>query len=353
MTSPETTKKSSGAKRSRSFKAKSNKLKTDIRTVNTDSYTSASVTCPSTSSETTSIASEADSGLSLNDIKAERVRSIHVKLPTDKSDCHICSMDITPDGRMLLADFTNQCIKLFDKEGEYATRYVFPKKFQNVEIAVIDNDECILSLYNERNLQVLSIKDNALAIKGTIKLKETIRGISYCQDRIVVLGLKIGMVKVINRQGKTYCGRSTWRAGDKPNDWIARCSTCFVENGNLAVIVSGTLYNKIIKLDGNTGDVMKSFDVVGMGQSSLSRDERGLIYLCNNLSREVHVYSADLECCKVLLSNNQKLCNMPISVKYNVSNRQLYVANNCLNTVNYVDCDYFNNCNYIEAYQLQ
>ena len=260
-------------------------------------------------------------------------------------------MDITPDGRLLLVDFNNQSIKLFDQEGQYISRYVYPIRFLNMEVAALNNEEAILSVYGEKQLKVLNIKNNVLRIKDTIKLRETVKGISCYEDKIILIGLQTPTIKVIDRHGKTFWSRPRNRK-DGYNEWRANCSTCFLENNKLVVIVSGTMYNKIMKLDGSSGDVLDVSDIFGTGQTGLSPDNRGLIYVCNRLSREVCVYTPSLDNYRILLSNMDAWSNLPRCVKYNATNGQLMVANNCFNTVNYMNCEYFNDCNYVESYKI-
>ena len=86
--------------------------------------------------------------------------SIFVKLPDNKMDCFIVSLDNTPDGRIFVADGFNKDVKSFDRRGQYLASCVFSSSRNGPKtMAVVDNTEALLAMKYEKKLYILDIED--------------------------------------------------------------------------------------------------------------------------------------------------------------------------------------------------
>lgn len=78
----------------------------------------------------------------------------YVKLTDDKLECQILAIDVTPDGRILLADNTNKRIKIFNKDRKFQSSLTFNSQTGPSSVAVTNNEEAITSLWWSNNIFV-------------------------------------------------------------------------------------------------------------------------------------------------------------------------------------------------------
>lgn len=121
----------------------------------------------------------------LSDVRA--MDSICVRIPSDKNNCEILGLDVTPDGRIIVADIQNPTVKMFDQERQYMTSYVVSWQYIFFFIAVVNNEELTVSLSHEKQHLILELKSNKMPVRQIIRLKEPVVSISTYQDKIIAL----------------------------------------------------------------------------------------------------------------------------------------------------------------------
>ena len=115
----------------------------------------------------------ADSNLpSLNTLRVQNKDRINIKTPSDIHDCGIIAMDITPDDRILLADYMNNSIKLFDKDGHHLASLVVANSPS--DISAMSNGEAVVAFSTKTPLLWLNIKK-------CIKHDQSIENSSYAK----------------------------------------------------------------------------------------------------------------------------------------------------------------------------
>lgn len=114
-----------------------------------------------------------------------------VKLDDDIRDCAISGSGFLTNGNIVLADFDNKRLKLFDvnlKHLSHVDLKVFPQNLctrdQEMEVYVTFNDQN----HNEHGIQVVSIKDdNSMTVLRTIKIQNPCYGISSNNGGLAVM----------------------------------------------------------------------------------------------------------------------------------------------------------------------
>ena len=268
-----------------------------------------------------------------------RQESFCVRTPEDEFDCWVRSLDVTPDGRILMVDCYNKNLKIFSEDKEYMTSLTFPSPYGPVDIAVVDDDEAVVNLCQETQLYVVDIQTCDPKICYKIQLDFTVRAVSCLGDKLVVCTSEIpAFLKLIDKRGRTYWSRNPFYLGETLFSSVANI-TCCLENDNPIVIVADSLENSVVKLNGETGDVIKFCGVYGKSHEGICVDERGIVYLCYGASDEICAWNLDLNNRRVLLTTREGLGNAPSCLKYTATKRQLMIAyTSYSDSSNNIDC---------------
>ena len=279
-----------------------------------------------------------NSSIPISRTNPKRVGRFSAKLQDDKEDCGIVGVDVTSDGRILVADFLNMNVKCFDPCGKYHS--YLRMEYQPSDLAVVNKDETMVSLWCQPELYVLDTKDLEISVRKRIKVDSPISAISVHKDKIIVNSREgCGSVKLIDRCGRVYWSRSI---DSEENDLFKhpRCNTCFKFKTKFIAFV--TDYNKrsITKLSGRTGDVKTVYRLPDEKDPfGVTSDKNGNIYVCYREANEIAVFAADLEHEKLLLSERDGLGVWPNCIKYMASTNNLFVCYSGLNeSRNFIDC---------------
>ena len=268
---------------------------------------------------------------SLSQIKAVKLFGYNVKLDNDKSDARIPGMAITNDGRRLLADNSNNKIKMFSRDMKSLCSLSLSTRPR--DIAVTGDREAVVSC-NETKLLVLDISatqtDRKMRIKGTVELPFTVHGIAPYQDKLLVTtpwSTSSASVKLIDLRGTVFWSTDT----DQQEQLLFSRPyyvTCYDDRGSAAVIVSDHGNETVTLLNADTGDVITRHQLdEANAPKGVTTDTTGNIYVCYKWSYEVAVLSKDLSQENVLLSMRDGLGGRPKAIVYDAVDHQLLVSN--------------------------
>lgn len=285
---------------------------------------------------------------SLLDVTITHQDSILVKIPSDEQDCQIVGLDITPDGRMVLVDAANKSLKIFNRDRNILSYYNFQEsKYGPVAVSVLNNNEVIVSRYTleslETHLNIIDTEGSELAIKHTIPLFDhLIRGLATYQDKIFISGSSLRsfeppFVRLIDREGKTL-----WSTPLMYRSVLPDHLSCFSMNNRLSVIMTDLNNGRIMKLNGDTGDIEKEL-VVQKKDVRGSTFGKGIIYVCYCGSNDISAFDANLDSNKSLLPFDWNPLNprlYPVTIQYDELNNQLMVAKliTSCEAGNYIEC---------------
>lgn len=257
-------------------------------------------------------------------------RGFWVKLPDDRWDSVVQSIDVTPDGRILVVD---RRIKLFDNDGKILSTLKINLFSGPYAVAAISNDEAVCTVMPDSEIYILDIKDNKLAIKDTIRVlpRSWVSDVSVYGDKFIVTnGTRPLSVQLIDRQGMVIWSRQKDDHGVPlmKNQMHVRW-TSFIEEGNLKIVIVDGLKNRLVKLEGDTGEVVmvtKLFEKDLMATAGITHDGKGLLYVANTVNDEIYTWNYELTECNLVLSKAKGLRDKPSCLKYDASNEQLIVS---------------------------
>ena len=288
------------------------------------------------------------SSLKLTDISITRNDPLCIRLFDDETDCGVKGLDNTPDGRLLVSDYKNKKIKMFDQEGKFLDSHLFPSLFfDQILISVVNNEEAILhiSQMGVQVLHILNIEGNRLSIKEELhlKMKGLVISMSACQDNIVVVqsGIHGISVNLMNRRGEVLWSRIGCHEGQILFSLPQFC-TWFLENDKPFIIVMDSTKNTMTKLDGETGDILDVHNDDNSPFGVSVDSSRGILYVCNRNNREVIAWTADLGSHRKLITHIDGLCLLPRCITFNSASSQVLISSDVLKK----------DSNYLDRYQI-
>ena len=170
---------------------------------------------------------------SLETLRVQNKDRINIKTPGDIHDCGIIAMDITHDGRILLADYMNNSIKLFDKDGHHLASLVVANSPS--DISAMSNGEAVVAFSTKTPLLRLNIKD---CIKQDQNIENTsyAKYISCYQNETVATFLENPIsVKLLDTKGHIYWSRSLTDKG-RPLFQMPFYTSLYQDNGVYKII---------------------------------------------------------------------------------------------------------------------
>ena len=117
-------------------------------------------------------------------MKVRHKDRLNIKTPDDLFDCCITALALTQDGRILLTDYGNKNIKLFNKDGQHLASLAVENSPS--DISTMSNVVAVVAFSTEAPLVCLNIKD-CIEIEKSIKDTSKSMFISCCQNRIAAV----------------------------------------------------------------------------------------------------------------------------------------------------------------------
>ena len=147
--------------------------------------------------------------------KVNEVHKFFVRLPSDNIDCVITSGLYRPDGRLIICDFHNRCVKMFRDTGVFITKLLL--QTEPFGICMVDNTSAAVSCPNSREITIISISEDNITVLSTLKIEKVCYGIEKFNDEFIVLlpmdkplssmctvDLKGAVTKTINKASSGY-----------------------------------------------------------------------------------------------------------------------------------------------------
>ena len=247
-----------------------------------------------------------------------------VRIKEDKNVCYITGMAITEDGRKLFVDFNNDKVKMFSQYMIFLSSVSVHDKAW--DIAVISENEAVITTVNKSLLVVLDISDNQLKIKDKIKYTYNVRSIINYENKLFISSSKPHpSAKLIDLDEKVY-----WSAySDQEGHPLFDCPWYLARHDKghpPTVIVSDFCKSMLTFLGGENGKVITRRYVQKKGPKGVTTDAAGNIYVCYGGASEVALLSKDLSEEKILLSKDDGLNPNPQAIVYDDKSHQLLIS---------------------------
>ena len=232
-------------------------------------------------------------------------------------------MDITKNGTLLVADHENKTIKVLSADNHIHTVLALPHN--PYDVAVINDSTAAVTLSNNI-LQILNISDSfSPSVQNSIDLGFDIAGLTICEGNLVVTNWdKPECVKMIDTNGKLIWSVYKDNKGKKLFQY-PRSVAATVINDKMTIIVTDEGNNTLTLLDAKNGNFIKTIDVNEKSPHGITADEDGNIYVCYHETDEIGIWSADLNKCRILLSERD-LHKFPQAVCFNAETDELIVG---------------------------
>lgn len=129
--------------------------------------------------------------------QAYLVNEFYIRSQYDRRCCSVTGICAFPDGRVLLADESNENVKLFDTNGIYEAHLDLDSK--PWDVAAVEECEAVVSCPETKCIQIILV-NNILTITRTLSLDKNCYGISYCKGELyIALGNE---VRILTYDGK-------------------------------------------------------------------------------------------------------------------------------------------------------
>ena len=138
------------------------------------------------------------------------IASFDVKLNDDLHECHIHGIDVMLNGTIVIADYYNMKIKLFDGDSmEHLSSVLLLGEPSDMVVSASIENEAIVSLWHENQIAFLDLRDAYKPYtKETLQLEyPVVAAIEYGYN-IIAISHDIPSVKLIDRTGRLFWSTS-------------------------------------------------------------------------------------------------------------------------------------------------
>ena len=272
--------------------------------------------------------SSPDSNLpNLNTLRVQTRDRLNIKTPSDIYKCSITAMDITHDGRILLADQGNYRIKFFDKDGHYQASLVLANRPS--DISAMSNDVAVVAFNFKSPLLRLNIKEH-ISIDKRIENTSNVNYISCCQNKIIAKYWdEPKSVKLLDINGHVYWSRSLTDKG-KPLFKTPFYTSLYQDSGAYKITIYDRIdYKKeqLIILDGKDGSIVQCIKLSKPGVAGVINGPGGSPYMCYYQMSDTKIYAWEqhYNSRQILISERHGLGPYPRFIKYSEPTNQFIV----------------------------
>ena len=251
---------------------------------------------------------------------------INIEAKNDKGDCFILGMALTNNGTILLADENNKNIKSVSPESKVLS--VLSLTSCPTAITVLDTTAAVVAA---KKLYIINITDNTtLSLKSKSKLDYEIYAmVAYNGNLAVTCETSPDTTKLITIDGRVLWSVLRDTTGQDLFNYPHGITITSITDTTAVVVVSDTGNDTLTLLEAQTGTFIRSIDV-GEGKKpwGITTDSDGNVYVCYCDTNEIHVWSADFQESKILLTRGDLLGESPRYNVYSAVNNSLYVSYN-------------------------
>ena len=259
-----------------------------------------------------------------HDVTSSRVKSPYTlnKLPPfhakelegDTNNCLMTGLDITWDGKIVVADRNNSNVKLFSEKGTFLSSLTVPEKPSDV--AVFSASKFAVCMWFQQ-IGIVRITDSdELKLLDTIKLEYNVWAItSYKDNLIITCATEPRSVKSI-----TMSGDVVWSVAAGSDDTVLFENPYFITSSPTSdghrVVISDEDRLTLTGLDARTDRVERVYDAQYGEPRGVTLDNFDNIYICYDTG-EISVIGREVNNEVLLVDRNDGL-KKPCSMEFNV-----------------------------------
>ncbi|XP_060598709.1 E3 ubiquitin-protein ligase TRIM71-like [Ruditapes philippinarum] len=172
-------------------------------------------------------------------MKMSTPRNINAKTSSDKDDCWITGITVSPQNQLFVADYNNKSIKMIDiKSGAIKQLQLESNPW---DITMVTRDTLAVTLQVINTIQFISFSSNSLSLKNKLKVDGECRGISHHQGKLAVTFLSPDKLQIIDLKGNIKITVEKDSNGDSIFSY-----PCYVTTNSHSIYVSDTGKNAVI-----------------------------------------------------------------------------------------------------------
>ena len=268
--------------------------------------------------------------------RANFAGEIYVNLKQDKTNCYITSGVEICNGRVVLVDHNNCCLKNLNTTTG-AVSLLLKLQVRPWDIILYRGYQYILS--SENKLLFLNIEETT-RIDREMQVEGDCRGIAYLNNTFILsCAAPNPCVKMLDIDGNTLCVIDRDLSGQPlfANPWYLRTSP-----DQKHVLISDFEKHKVTSMDVNGHVTSQYVDRNLRGPTGLAIDFDGFVYLAGRKSHNVHMISGDCKQVQILLPRRVGE-ELPQSIIWCKGQGKLYVGHNWRTRI----------CNTLSVYEIQ
>ena len=255
--------------------------------------------------------------------KLNKLPPYHAKLHEgDANNCLLTGLDLTWDGKIVVADRNNSKVKLFSNKGLFISSLTVPEKPNDV--AVFSASKFAVCMWFQQIGIVKITAEDKLEQSDTIKLEYNVWAItSHGDNLIITCATEPRTVKSI-----TLGGDVLWSVAATSDGTVLFDSPYFItssptSDGN-RVVVSDEDRMTVTGLDARTGKVEHVHDAQYGEPRGVTLDDFDNIYTCYDTGEiSVRGSEADKE---ILLADRSVGLKKPCSMEFNVKTNEFLLT---------------------------
>lgn len=254
-----------------------------------------------------------------NTEKFSFVRDVNMKATSDDRDCYIAEMTLISSNELLVTDYNNKSLKLFDITDD-KMKYTLTLQSPPIGITTIAKDQVAAVLENECKIQIILIAAGLYVVR-TINTNGNCVDIKYINGKLYASFWEPVRFQILQPTGVVY------KTVRPESEVLKHCtlpsyidisldeSLIYVSDWKTKKVMSVDMSGKLVsmyqgKLDGPADIVVSPFDSV---------------YLCDRDHHAVYRMTSDLREATVVIRDRKKEAS-PHALCFNADKEQLYVS---------------------------
>ncbi|KAL3864956.1 hypothetical protein ACJMK2_006597 [Sinanodonta woodiana] len=247
---------------------------------------------------------------------------IFCKHPDDESDCCISGCCYLADGKIVLADWNNRCVKLLDKFFNVVSRLVLPQS--PWDVTKIDDEKVAVTVPGEKSVFVLTYVKN-LQIFGSFETRCECWGITFVDHKFVITcdpSSATPSLTFFSLDGKEI----KCITNDKDGTPLFRCPNHVITNQIQTLIFVSDCGSNIVTCLNVEGEVKFRYRHNKLDYpTGMTTDCQENVYICGMNSHNIHVITGEGMFLRILLAKDNIL-HGPRSISFEINGERFIVS---------------------------
>lgn len=218
---------------------------------------------------------------------------------SDNSTCCFSGCTFVSGGRMILADWNNVCLKMFNKRGVLFDRLNFPNNPWDVK--VIDDERVVVTVPGERKVFIVSYNGKQMQVVSSFETDCECWAVTVIGDKFAMTcdpWSKTPDVRMFTMEGKYV---AFYQKDSKGKQLFSYPEHITTDPDQSVMYISDSRLHMVIALTVEGCLLFRYSHKELVHPAGVATDGQGYIYICGKESRNVHQVSKTGEFVKILM----------------------------------------------------